>query len=211
MSDRNPSVDFGQFGPTRPKRLVEECSAVCIGAVQRRFGKAVLLQAMRCCEPIRIPISYHPPFEVCLSYSVLPLVGKPGRWSSLESGTARLWFCCPGCRRSVAKLFCYPLPNTSQLSDLLCRHCHALIYLTTNCGSNRWFKEVARPLKRLLREREGLPWKLGARHQDRLAEIDAQIRRLKDKVKPRGRRPHLPASNLALRKKRIYRDVSLLE
>jgi hypothetical protein len=111
----------------------------------------------------------------------------------------------------VAKLHYFALPNTSQLSDLLCRHCHNLTYLTTNCGGNRWFKEVARPLKRLLREREGLPWQPGARDRDRLAGIDAQIRALKDKLKPKSKRARSPGSGLAMRERRPYRNISLVE
>jgi hypothetical protein len=111
----------------------------------------------------------------------------------------------------VAKLYYCPLPSTSQLSDLLCRHGHNLTYLTTNCGGNCWYREVARPLKKLLREREGLPWQPGARHRDRLAGIDAQIGVLKDKLKPKSKRARLPGSGLAMRERRPYRNISLVE
>jgi len=111
----------------------------------------------------------------------------------------------------VAKLHYYPLPNTSQLSDLLCRHCHNLTYPTTNCGGNRWYREVAGPLKKMLREREGLPWQSGARHQDRLEEIDAQIRALKEKLKPKSKRARPPGTGLAMRERRPYRNISLIE
>jgi hypothetical protein len=64
--DVGHSTVFGQIGPQRPKRLVEECFGVDVRCVQRRFGKEVLLRAIRRCEPIDIPIPYNRPFEVWL-------------------------------------------------------------------------------------------------------------------------------------------------
>ena len=209
----DPTMFLGQSDPRRPKRLAEECFIVCIGAVQRRFGKGVLLQAIRQCEPIRIPVSYNTPFEVWLTYDTHPLVGKREKWSSLEGGTARIWFSCPGCRHRVAKLYYYVFPGSTLASDLLCRRCNNLTYQSVNCGGNRWWREVVQPMKRLLREKEQL---LGKRYtprvRARLIQLDGQIRILHEQVKPktkhrRRRLSYRPES----RQRRPYRDLSLLD
>ena len=209
----DPRMFFGQSDPRRTKRLVEECFAIGIGAIQRRFGKEVLLQAIRQCEPIRIPVPYNPPFQVWLTYDTHPLVGKREKWSSLEGGTARIWFVCPGCRKQVAKLFYYVFPGSTLASDLLCRRCNNLTYQSVNCGGNRWWQEVVPPMKRLLREKERL---LGKRYsplvQTRLIQLDGQIRILRKQVKPKTqdrkrRLSYRPES----RQRRRYRDLSLLD
>ncbi len=108
--------------------------------------------AIRDCEPIRIPISYGPPLEAWLDYDTHPLVGKPGKWSSLEAGTARIWFCCPGCRRQrLAKLYYFIYPASGQPSELLCRRCHDLTYLSVNCAGNAFYTCVVKPWRRLQR------------------------------------------------------------
>jgi hypothetical protein len=45
VSDNDGLIDFRQFEAARPKRLVEECCTIMIGAVRRRFGKQALLQS----------------------------------------------------------------------------------------------------------------------------------------------------------------------
>ena len=149
MSDRHSAIPFRQFESQRRKRLVEECIAITVGAVRRRFGKEVLLSAIKACQPIEVPISYRRPFEIWLTYDLHPLVNQPGKWSTLENGTARIWFMCAGCRRPVAKLFYYTFPGSTMASDLLCRRCHNLTYLSVNCAGNRFYKRVVKPYRRL--------------------------------------------------------------
>jgi hypothetical protein len=74
----------------------------------------------------------------------------------LEDGTARILFVCPGCRRPVAKLFYYTLPASTLVSELLCRWCHNLSYVSVNCAGNKFYKHVLRPCRQLERIREHL-------------------------------------------------------
>ncbi len=165
LSDSNSSTAFRQFEPPRtPKRFVEECFKIRVGSVQQRFGKRRLLDAIRYSEPIKIPVSYNPPFTVWLTYDVHQLVGKPGKWSSLERGTARIWFVCPGCQRKVAKLHYFVYPGTIRASQPFCRQCGNLTYLSVNSSGNRFYKKVIKPSRRLQRVKERLwsgrrlPW-----------------------------------------------------
>lgn len=139
-------------------------------------------------------------------------VSSTGQNRSLEGGTARLWFICPRCRRKVAKLYYYHLaPGSAARSDLLCRRCHGLTYQSVNCGGNRWYREVARPMKRLLREKRRL---LGRQHKPRaaarLAQVESEIRILREKVKPQRRRG-TQNYGLAVRERRPYRDLAWLD
>jgi len=202
-------------GPNRPpgkRRLVEECEAIWIYAVQRAFGKKALIAAIRQNRPFRLPV-HGGYFDILLVDETHQLPGKCERWSSLEAGTARLWFVCAGCGRKVAKLWYYFAPGSCTRSDLLCRQCHCLTYLSTNCGGNRWYREIARPMKRVLREKQ----KLMARKQSprvaaRLALIDNLMCKLREKVKPRTqRRPQNLCQGLAVRERRVYRNLALVD
>lgn len=198
---------------TGKRRLVEECESVWVYAVQRAFGKKGLISAIRQVRPFRLPVpsGY---FDIWLTYETHRLPGHHGRWSSLEEGTARLWLVCPGCRRKVAKLFYYYLaPGSSTLSDLLCRHCHGLTYQSVNCGGNGWYRQVARPLKRLLREKSKL---LARQHKPRVAtrlvEIENEIRALRQKVERKMQRgTQTLRYGLAARQRRPYQDLALLD
>ena len=102
-------------------------------------------------KPLLLPVSGGQ-FEVWLTYETHRLPG--GSYASLEGGTARLWLICPECRRPAAKLFFYRVgPYPSALSRLLCRGCHNLTYRSVNCGKNAWYKQFAKPLKKLSRRR----------------------------------------------------------
>jgi hypothetical protein len=152
MSDVRRTMFFRQFGARNPKRLVEECFRVSIGEVREQFDRPELIQAILDCAPIRIPLSLGRSAEVWLTCDTHPLVGKQGRWSCLEDGTARLWFICPGCRRHrLARLYYFTDPAGKWASQLLCRRCHNLAYLSVNCAGNAFYRHVVRPLRRLRR------------------------------------------------------------
>ncbi len=222
MSDRFANRLFsGNFAGLREapgqsqsnRRLVEECEIVSVHAIQKAFGKKVLIAAIRDCRPLRLPVpGGH--FDVWLIEEPHRLPGRIERWASLEAGTSRLWLFCLGCRRRVAKLFYYHVaPSSSGRSDLLCRLCHGLTYQSVNCGGNRWYREVARPMKRLLWEKQRLLSKRDTRClSSRLAQIDEQIKALRRRVKvPSKREPQDRLSCLAVRKRRPYRNLALLE
>lgn len=150
MSDVRHTMFFGQFGARNPKRLVEECSVISIGDVRRRLGKRSLLQAIRDCVPVIIPIRFGRGVGVWLTYDTHPLAGRPGQWSNLEDGTARVWFCCARClRQRLAKLYFFVDPASGRPSEPLCRRCNNLTYLSVNCSGNRFYMRVVRPLRRL--------------------------------------------------------------
>jgi len=199
--------------PPGKRRLVEECDAISVYAVQRAFGKKVLIAAIRQARPFRLPApgGY---FDIWLVDEPHRLPGRRERWSSLEEGTARLWLLCSGCRRKVAKLFYYRLaPGSWARSDLLCRHCHGLTYQSANCGGNRWYREVARPMKRLLREKHKLlARRPGPRLAARLAQIENEMRTLRQKVKPQPqRRAQNLCQRLVVRERRVYRNLALVD
>jgi hypothetical protein len=195
------------------RRLVEECETVSIGIVQRAFGKKALMLAARRAEPLSLPV-FGGSFDVWFVDQPHRLPGIRGRLPSLESGSRRLWLVCPGCRKKAAKLyFFYFAPDSLALSDLLCRDCHGLVYQCQNCGGNRWYKQTARPLKRLLREkRKLLARPLSPRIAARLIEIDAEIRVLRQRVARKTPRPkqNFPYRTAA-RLRRPYRNLTLLE
>jgi len=192
------------------KRLVEECEVVYIYAVQQEFRKKTLLKLIRESRPLVLSLRGGPA-EIWLMYDTHQLPGVRDSWSSFEAGTARLWFSCPRCQRTVAKLYYYLLPGSPLLrSDVLCRHCHRLTYQVNNCGANRWYREVARPLKHFMRCRERLlRRKPTAKVLSRLKVIDNRIRTYQGLLTPkRSKYRHiLPPGR---RERRLYRDASHL-
>jgi hypothetical protein len=209
MANRSFSGDSEMSWETREsvncvpgrRRLVEECETISIYAIQQAFGKKPLIAAIRQARPFPLQVTGGH-FEVWLVDESHRLPGRFERWSS--DSTARLWFICSACKHRVAKLFYFLLPGSATLSDLLCRRCHGLTYLCVNSGGNRWYRQIARPLKRRLREKSKL---LGRRQTPRtvarLVEIEAEIRRLKHRVKPRTQRQ-------TASQRRPYRNLDLV-
>ncbi len=195
------------------RRLVEECEIVSVYGVQKAFGKRALIAAIRDCRPFRLPIlgGY---YDVWLIEEPYRLSSRRERSASLEAGTSRLWLFCLGCRRNVAKLFYYYFGSSSSArSDLLCRQCHHLTYLSVNSGGNRWYRDLARPMKRLLREKRKLLAKQGrSRVLTRLAQVDREIDTLRRQVRsPSKRKTRNLRRRPADRKRRPYRNLALLE
>ena len=203
----------GKFGfpqrsldaPQPKRRLVEESEVIVIGAVQRVFGKKALIAAIRECRPFRLPVPGGF-FDVWLVSEEHRLPGKHEQWASLENGTSRLWFVCWGCRRKVSKLY-YFWFTPGCISELRCRECHGLTYLCTNAGGNRWYKEIARPLKRLLRERRRLLSQKRGRLSTKLAQIDDEVGALRDKIE----NSHRTRKSPTYRTRRRYRDFTLID
>jgi hypothetical protein len=206
-------------GPDKPRphpgrhRLVEECEKVSVNAVQKIFGKQELIRAIRRAESLSLPV-LGGCFDLWFVDQPHRLPGIRGRLPSLGAETSRLWLLCPGCRKKAAKLFYfYFAPDSLALSDLLCRDCHGLVYLSQNCGGNRWYKETARPLKRLLREKlKLLARPLSPRIAARLMEIDAEIHMMRQRVRRKTpRRNQGSRYRPAVRQRRKYRNIALLE
>ncbi len=194
------------------KRLVEECQIVWVYSLQKAFGKKSLIATIREARTFRVPVpgGY---FDVWLVDEPHRLPGRIERWSSREEGNARLWLWCLGCQRKMAKLYYYFFPGSTDRSDLLCRECHGLTYLCVNSGGNRWYREVARPLKRLQKEKEKLlAQQRRPSGQDRLAQIENEIQALKQKLKPKTQhRGQSLGYDPPQGQKRPYRNISLFE
>jgi hypothetical protein len=222
MSDISQIRSFsGNNGPTQgckparyafagKHRLVEECECVWISALQHSFGKKHLINLIRQANPLDLPIPGGSE-KVWLTWERHRLPGPTKRMSSLEDGTARLWLVCPCCRRKAAKLY-YKLFDVSRgnRSEVLCRSCHGLVYQSENCSGNQWFRNFARPMKRLLMRKANLmalapkPQRTGE-----LQAIEAEINRIRDRCRPpRGcpKRKRSPSID-----RRPYRDVTLIE
>jgi len=200
-SDRREIMDFRQLvdGQRRRRVLVEECDAFAIGVLRACLGVEALRQAIRDCQPLVVPLSYRLP-------ATLWVADAPNRVPHRRVQTVRFWLICPGCRKAKGKLLL--LPNSVQLApkEPQCRNCLGLTYQSVNCGKNRWWREIARPLKRLLRQRDRIGGgRLGPTAQGQLAVIDAEIARLRSRVGSIYRAP--PTRE---RQKRRYRDLSLI-
>jgi hypothetical protein len=195
------------------KRLVEESVEVAISFVRKAFGKSALMAAIRQARPVRLSV-LGGSFDLWLVYQLHRLPGTLERWSSLETHNCRLWLQCRSCRRVVAKLYYFYLaPDSLALSDLHCRKCHGLVYQSQNCGENRWYEEIARPLKRFLQEKHKLLAKQWTpRIGTRLARIEDEIRTLREMARPiTDRRKRNPLFRSSDTQRRPYRDVALLE
>jgi hypothetical protein len=202
-----------QIGYRGPRRLVEECTAISIRDVRRAFGKKLMIAAIRQARPLRLAV-LGGNFDIWPTDEPHRLPCRPERWSSLEHGNCRLWLICTGCKRKVGKLYYYyRAPNSMALSELVCRPCHGLVYQAQNCGGNKWYRQVARPLKRLLRKRAEL---LAKPHTPRIeahfAQIESAISILRGKLQPKTqRRREGLSSSIRSSQRRPYRNLALLD
>jgi hypothetical protein len=192
------------------RRLVEECEAVSVYALRRFLGKRAILSSIRAAKPLRLDVAGGF-FDVWFTYEAHQMPGKNARYASLEDGTVRVWLVCPGCRKPAAKLFYFCIsPGFPGLSELLCRHCHALRYQSTNCGGNIWYRQTVRPLKRLLHSKERILRRNASARRDRLlAQIEQKIAVFRSECDQR-RSPNcvsLKRRSQELRR-RPYRDLS---
>lgn len=195
--------------PAIPHPLVEECFCLSLQVLRRMFGRPVLLAAAEDARPVGIQIQGNP-FSVYLLAEPHRLPQTRGGVSDRE--TRRLWMVCIGCRRKVRKLFTYPnFRGSSVLYMPLCRSCHGLVYHSQNCGGNKWYRQIARPLKRLLRRRERL---LAGRQSPGIAGeldlLDQSINLLRQRAAPKIRQKHQNVdveTSPALRVKRPYRNL----
>ena len=199
---------LGHFQGKRP--LAEEFEVVLIGAIRRGFGKKALIELIRRRAPLELPLPGGSA-NVYLTYDLHHMPGPIDRKSMLEDKTARLWMLCPGCRRRVAKLF-YMLWDASRgsRSELLCRLCNGLTYQVSNCGSNEWFRTMARPLKCLLHQKAKLLSLKPSPKRDRMLQVvEINLDLVRGRWGPRNnrrKRKH-PSSN----DRRPSRDITLIE
>jgi hypothetical protein len=199
---------LGHFQGKHP--LAEEFEIVLIGAIRRHFGKKALIDLIRRAKPLELPLPGGPA-QVYLTWDSHHLPGPIARKSMLEDRTARLWLVCPGCRRRVAKLF-FMLWDASRgsRSELLCRSCNGLTYQSSNCGSNLWFRAIARPLKRLLQQKAKLlSLKPSPKRNLLLQAIERNLEYIRSRSGPGNR--HRKRKHGSLSDRRPSRDVTLIE
>jgi hypothetical protein len=204
-----------QEGPIRyafagKRWLVEECESIWISSLKSLFGKKHLIALIRQSKPLELPIPGGTE-KVWLTWEPHRLPGPIKRMSSLADGTARLWLVCQWCRRKVAKLH-YRLFDVSRgnRSEVACRSCHGLVYLSENCGGNKWYRAVARPMKLLLQEKTKLLSLKPFAQRDRMLQVvEFKLDLVRGRSGPRNNRPkpkHPSSSD-----RRPSRDVTLIE
>jgi len=208
-----PDLDghgYERMGTPRP--LAEECISVSLADLRRLFGRRDLMKAAQEAKPVHFQILGNA-FSVHLMAEPHRVPGRRGASSDRE--VVRFWLVCMGCRHKARKLFTmYKFPGSSILVMPSCRRCMGLTYQSQNCGGNRWWRETARPLRRLLRRRERLmARKPSARISAQVDLLDQSINLLQQRAAPKTRRKH-PNANLelgqSLSAKRRYRDIGLL-
>lgn len=195
----------GVHGPAlsySPRRLVEECVAVSIADLQRGFGRKTLLAAVNNAHPLQYRLEGQW-FEIYFLTEPMPT----GRHRTLDDGPVRMWVSCPRCCHRARKLYTFPLLAGSQaLADLRCRKCHNLVYQSQHCCKNRWWKDVAMPVKRLLRKRQRLlARKQSAKVQAKLEEVNRLIWITQQRAKPKSSSRKRLSQSTGM--KRPYRDL----
>jgi hypothetical protein len=183
---------------------VEEAIEISLGDLRRLFGRKELLRAAEDARAVSFQIQRNA-FSVHLLAEPHRLPRRNRRVSDRE--VTRLWLVCMGCRRKVQKLFTYPkFPGSGVLLIPFCRQCHDLTCQSQTCGGNKWWREIARPLKRLLRKRQRLlARKQSEKVHAQLEQVDQLIWIMRQRAKPKSSpRKRLPQSAGA---KRPYRDL----
>lgn len=196
-----------------PRPLAEECISISLADLRHLYGRKELIRAAQ--EAGRVHVQVHG--NAFTIYLMTTPHRIPNRHPGASDGeVVRLWIVCQYCRRKTRKLFSHvKFPGSSTLVMPSCRQCLGLTYQSQNCGGNRWWRETARPLKRLLRRRKQLLSKAQSlKIQAELDLLDLSIALLRQRAAPRSRTRSPDADSPPVggsRTKRRYRDVSLLE
>ena len=193
-----------------PRPLAEEAIQITLGDLRQLFEREELLKAAQEATPVHFQILGNA-FSVHLVAEPHRLPGRRGAPSDTE--VVRLWLVCMGCRHKARKLFTInKFPGSTVLVMPSCRRCMGLTYQSQNCGGNRWWREAARPLKRLLRRRERLQArKQSARIAAQVDLLDQSINLLRQRAAPKSRtKSRTTTIGPDIRIKRPYRDLSLI-
>ncbi len=193
-----------------PRPLVEEAIQITLADLRQLCGRKELLKAAEDARAVN--------FQILGNDFSIHLLAEPHRvpnrrWGVSDREVTRLWLVCAGCRRKKRKLFTYPkFPGSSILLMAFCRQCHTLTYQSQNCGGNKWWREIALPLKRLFKRRERLlARKQSAKTQAELDFLDQSIFLLRHHAGAKNRTPKRTAGTGPVsRLKRTYRDLSLI-
>jgi hypothetical protein len=213
------SENFRQFWHDREKRrLVEECRTVTVSDLRAQFGRPALLHAIRECEPVMAWVAYCSSMSVYVTSEMHRLPTKREKWSNTGAGNARIWLTCPKCQRRAIKLFYFETEGPERISELLCRKCHDLTYVSRNCGGNKFYTRVIKPLRQLKRIEKQLAWHAlpGPRRRALEAEktqLEGYLLRAKvefgRKSQPADTRQPFNGGFGVRNRKRPYKDLSL--
>jgi hypothetical protein len=200
----------GERGDTReaeylpiPRPLVEETISIRLCELRIVFGRKALERAAESAQPVQVHLAGNVfPIHILSESHQIP--NRRGVYMKREA--RRLWICCIGCHRRSLKLYTYPkFPGSNLLYMPLCRSCHGLTYMSRNCSGNRWWREIVRPLKQLLRRRVRLlAMKPTPKVRAELEEADRQIWILRQRVEPKSPARLCPPTG----SKRRYRDLN---
>ena len=200
--------DTSDFSYSYRRPLVEETHTVDTRDLQRIYDRTKLLQAADEGQSVKIRLQGQH-LEIFLTWESHPLPGRPTHWSDFAQRNVRLWLICTQCWRRVGKLYLHPAEAVSgNRPEPGCRKCLKLSYQSQHCGGNKWWKQFAMPLKRLLRQRRRLLLRQNPRSMKQLEKIDRSIWLLRERAVAKSRsRQGISHTN---RIKRLYRDLALI-
>jgi hypothetical protein len=195
----------GHERPTVARPLVEECIPITLAGLRQLNGRVAMLKAAEDARPVHLQVHGN-------TFSIF-LLAEPHRvpnrnWRVSDRAVTRLWLICMGCRRKVRTLYSLAkFPGSRILLMPQCRACQNLTYQSQTCGGNKWWRETAMPIKRLLRKRERLlARKPSPKVHAQLEEVDQLIWIMRQRAKPRSSSRRRLSHSTGT--KRPYRNLS---
>ncbi len=182
-----------------PRRtLVEECECISMADIRSRFNRKELLGLAEGERTLRTRVgAWH--YEIRLCTERHQQTYSYGR----RSNVVRIWILC-SCGRRARKLYIDP-QSLSFPGILACRTCQRLRYLVQNSGKTKWFRNIVKPFRKLIRRQERLFTRnRSQRVRDELEFIQGQIEVLMQRAQPKCRN----ACGRGFRRR--YRDARLL-
>jgi hypothetical protein len=183
------------------KRLVEECMEFTLLDLRRIYKRKELLLLAENGYPAEFQLEGKKFFL----YLTVEYLSRSMHFQVVTE-IRRVWMLCPICFRRIRKVYTYPHEN--GLADIKCRLCHGLKHQSSNCTGNRWWRNYALPLKRLLNRRKKLLLKDTPRVMAQLQEADQFIWMLRERAVYK-RNIRMTVSKRTNRK-RPYRDLSIV-
>jgi hypothetical protein len=188
------------------RRLIEECIPFATADLREIYKRMDLLMLANSYRPAVFRLEGHR-FSLHLIAETIP---RPRNNRHTGDETTRIWLICPVCFQRVRKVYTFYLePGSSTLADLKCCQCHGLTYQSKNCSGNRWWSDLAMPLKKMLRRRRQLFHRQSRRSIEQLEKVEQYIWILRKRAEVRSRSSReIPYNDC---RKRKYRDLSLIQ
>lgn len=186
------------------RRLVEESTEFTLTDLRRIYKRKELLYLAENGRPIEVQIEGKT-FSLYLSFEYL----RRSKHLYPEREVVRVWMVCPACFQWKRKLYTFPQEmGTNGWAGLKCRRCHQLKHQSANCTGNKWWRNYALPLKKLLKRRQKLQYISSPRARAQLFEIDQSIWMLRERAAYKMNKRQ--GSSSRTHAKRPYRDLSLV-